>query len=447
MLGRDPASQSPVLPPDQPWVHPADRAAVQRAWMRHVDGELPRYESEHRRQAADGSWRWVLERGKVVERDQQGRVQRAVGVVSDVSERRALEASLSSAERLESLGLVAGGLARQFDELLGVIRAHASLAHVEANLPPRVGESLEVIQMAVARAKSLVRSVQALSPQPVLAPSELVSVGSVVRDALPLFQAALLRTVTLTLQDRCQGNDLVRADPALLQQCAMNMVLRAAEAMASSGPLLLRVEPAGPASVALRCIDAAPPMSPEAALRIGEALDADGTLLGRTALGMATVRRFADVTGGTLYASPSPPGNAVTLELPLQPGEVVVQRPVVALCEDHPLLGPMLAEALHAAGHRVLRADRPERLVPLLQAERAGSVAVVDERGWRAVAPVWHATCHEAGCRPGVVVLADTVAGPLGPGFEWLAKPFAAEALLAAVGRVSAWSASLGDAS
>ena len=443
MLGHDPSLQPLSTPPEHPWLHPADRPAVQQAWTRHLEGQAPRYESEHRRQAADGSWRWMLERGKVVERDERGRVQRVVGVISDVTERRALEATLTSAERLESLGMVAGGLARQLDELLGVIRAHASLAHAEGTLAPRVGESLEVIQMTVARAKSLVRSVVGLSPQAATAGGSLVSVAAVLREGMQLFRAGLPRTVELSLDDRSAGADLVRLDPGLLQQAVMNMVLRACEAVANAGSIVLRLDPIGDTALALRCMDSGVPLTPEAALRIGEALSDDGTLASRSALGMAAVRRFAEGLGGTLYATGGREGNVVTVELPLEASAVPMARPVVALREDHPLLGPMLAEALHAAGHRVLRADTPDRLVPLLRAERPGSVAIVDEAGWNAVSGSWHATCHEAGCRPGVVVLGDRTGGPTGPGFEWMAKPFTAEALLAAVARVSAWSASL----
>jgi PAS domain S-box-containing protein len=443
MLGQDPELQPLATPPEHPWLHPADRPAVQRAWQRHMDGELPRYESEHRRRAADGSWRWMLERGRVVERDTQGRVQRVVGVISDITERRTLEATLGSAERLESIGLVAGGLARQLDELLGVVRAHASLARVEGNLPSRVSESLEVIQMTVARAKALVRSVLGLSPQSSAAAPSLVSVGAVLRESLQLLRAGLPRTAELVLEDRGEGRDLVRIDPSLLQQSVMNMVLRATEAAANAGRITVRVFPVGNSAVAVRCIDAGVPLTPEAALRIGEALGDDGSLASRTALGMAAVRRFAESAGGTLYATHGPEGNLVTLELPLQESAVPVQRPVVALCEDHPLLGPMLAEALHAAGHRVLRAETSAQLLPLLRPEAAGSVAVVDEEGWKSIADTWHGACHAAGCRPGLIVLGGRVGGPTGPGFEWIAKPFAAEALLAAVGRVSSWSAAL----
>jgi hypothetical protein len=61
---------------------------------------------------------------------EQGRVLRISGMQADTSDRRALEASLGSAERLESLGLMASGFAQELDSLLSVIRAHASLASV-----------------------------------------------------------------------------------------------------------------------------------------------------------------------------------------------------------------------------------------------------------------------------------------------------------------------------
>ena len=94
-----------------PLVHPDDAASVKQMWEAHLAGKTPRYESEHRRRASDGSWRWILDRGKVVERAEAGNAVRITGTLTDITERRALEASLGAAERMESLGLLASGFA------------------------------------------------------------------------------------------------------------------------------------------------------------------------------------------------------------------------------------------------------------------------------------------------------------------------------------------------
>ena len=77
-----------------PWesrVHPDDLAAAKTALHRHLDGETPVYESEHRLRSRSGGWVWVLDRGRVVERDAGGKPVRMVGTQQDVSARRASE--------------------------------------------------------------------------------------------------------------------------------------------------------------------------------------------------------------------------------------------------------------------------------------------------------------------------------------------------------------------
>lgn len=78
-------------------VHPDDLLSMLDAQRGHMDGHLLMYEMEFRLQAADGSYRWVLSRGKVAERDGAGRALRMVGTMTDVTHRR--EAELLRVER------------------------------------------------------------------------------------------------------------------------------------------------------------------------------------------------------------------------------------------------------------------------------------------------------------------------------------------------------------
>lgn len=85
-------------------VHPDDLQRALDTLQRHFDGELPSYVCEYRMQRKDGSWAWILDRGKVVERDAQGKPLRAIGTHSDVSWRKATELELARAHgQLSSL--------------------------------------------------------------------------------------------------------------------------------------------------------------------------------------------------------------------------------------------------------------------------------------------------------------------------------------------------------
>ena len=89
------------------WVellHPQDRDRVMRKLAEHLSGETPQYECEIRIRAKDGSWKWILDRGRVVERDGEGRPLRATGTHTDIHERKAAEeAQRRSEERLETI--------------------------------------------------------------------------------------------------------------------------------------------------------------------------------------------------------------------------------------------------------------------------------------------------------------------------------------------------------
>src|SRR5882672_78065 len=86
---------------EEPWLrglHPDDVRRMQAAVAEHVSGEKDFYESEYRFQTADGSWKWLLDRGKVVEWDENGAPARLSGVAIDIDERKRMETALRERE-------------------------------------------------------------------------------------------------------------------------------------------------------------------------------------------------------------------------------------------------------------------------------------------------------------------------------------------------------------
>lgn len=94
MLGR----RVEDLPPDvatwEALVHPDDWGDIQGALEPHLRGETDSYTAEYRLRHAGGHWVWVMDAGRVLERDDDGKPLRAVGVHQDISERKSMEASL-----------------------------------------------------------------------------------------------------------------------------------------------------------------------------------------------------------------------------------------------------------------------------------------------------------------------------------------------------------------
>jgi len=75
-------------------IHPDDRDRVAEADRAHLADETPFFEAEFRMQHKDGHWIWILDRGKAIERDAEGRLVRAIGSLTDITQRKEAEARL-----------------------------------------------------------------------------------------------------------------------------------------------------------------------------------------------------------------------------------------------------------------------------------------------------------------------------------------------------------------
>lgn len=91
MLGMDPAEVEPHVRVWEGLMHPDDERRTTEVLEAHLRGETEYYESEHRLRCKDGGWVWVLDRGKVIERDAEGKPLRAVGTHTDITLRKEAE--------------------------------------------------------------------------------------------------------------------------------------------------------------------------------------------------------------------------------------------------------------------------------------------------------------------------------------------------------------------
>ncbi|MCF8083006.1 MAG: PAS domain S-box protein [Deltaproteobacteria bacterium] len=104
MLEYRPDEVEPTVDFFKQHVHPEDLAAVLDRLTGHVEGRLPVYESEHRLCTKSGNYFWVLDRGRIVERDKDGRPMRVTGLIADITKRKQAEEALrKSEERFRNL--------------------------------------------------------------------------------------------------------------------------------------------------------------------------------------------------------------------------------------------------------------------------------------------------------------------------------------------------------
>ncbi len=104
------------------WVsllHPDDKDSALATVMRHLNGDLASIDSEFRLEfrmrAKSGTWNWILSVGRVTERDEHGLPTRVSGVHIDETERKQMQAQRSQAQRLQSIGQLAAGVAHEIN--------------------------------------------------------------------------------------------------------------------------------------------------------------------------------------------------------------------------------------------------------------------------------------------------------------------------------------------
>ena len=144
-------------------IHPDDQVENHEAYLRHVRGETSVYESSYRALAADGQWRWLAERGRVIEWNAQGQPLRMVGIQSDVTERREVEdAAATAMARLSKIAAHVPGMLFQF-----VRRPDGStyFPYVSERCVPLLGVPAEAL---VADAAAMLRRIDFEDRQPML---------------------------------------------------------------------------------------------------------------------------------------------------------------------------------------------------------------------------------------------------------------------------------------
>jgi signal transduction histidine kinase len=167
-----------------------------------------------------------------------GEVTHFIAIKRDVSGRRLLEQQLSQAQRIESVGRLAGGVAHDFNNLLTVINGTVELAMVRAGRDPTMAQDLKTVRDAAARGAKLTRQLLAFSRQQVLLPTVL-DVNVVVGETHALLSRLIGEHIAMRL-DLLAEPAFIRADAGQLGQVLMNLVVNARDAMPGGGTIGIR---------------------------------------------------------------------------------------------------------------------------------------------------------------------------------------------------------------
>jgi PAS domain S-box-containing protein len=158
-----------------------------------------------------------------------GEVVGASHIARDITERKLFDEHLRQSQRLESLGVLAGGVAHDFNNLLVGILGNASLA--SDSLPPEhpARPMMDEVVRASERAAGLTHQLLAYSGRGTFL-VQTVELSAIVREIVSLVQSSIPRTVELRL-DLAEGLPAIEADVTQIQQLVMNLVINGAEAI------------------------------------------------------------------------------------------------------------------------------------------------------------------------------------------------------------------------
>ena len=213
-------------------VHPEDRPAVDLEIARHEAGEKQAFRIEHRMRTKTGEWKWILNWGRVVERDADGRALRAVGFHLDITDRKQAEAALARADKLSTIGSLAGGIAHDFNNLLTVIGGGLALAR-ESEDPEERKALLTDALRATRRSQELTERLLtfARGGRPLMTPLDLDRAVVAAHDLVMSGSVCRVRFESEPDLPQVNGNE------GQLVQVFQNLLLNAAQAMPEGGTI------------------------------------------------------------------------------------------------------------------------------------------------------------------------------------------------------------------
>ena len=368
-------------------VYPDDRERVEEAMARvRSTGRL--YDIEHRIVRPDGTIRYVREHADCIA-DAGGKVLRMIGTVQDITDYKLLEEQFLQAQKLESLGRLAGGVAHDFNNLLTVINGYSDLVFQALGQADPLRESIAEIRKAGESASSLTRQLLVFSRKQRVQ-AQQVDLNSVVSDAQKMLQRLVGEDVQLNIRcDPTLGTTV--ADAGQMQQVIMNLVVNARDAMPNGGSIFLetanvdldeRYEEGHPdmkpgSYVMLAVSDTGIGMTEEVKRRIFEPFFTTKPRGMGTGLGLATVYGIVKQSGGWIWVY-SEPGKGTTFKTYLprvglvesvesgkQTATSFAGSATILLVEDQAEVRKLAATVLRTHGYAVFEAANAEEALAL----------------------------------------------------------------------------------
>jgi PAS domain S-box-containing protein len=391
MLGLDPAR--PITRDiARAQVLPEDLEGVERAIARAQASGTP-YHAEYRiHRADDGSERTLSVLGRFLF-DEEGKPQRLLGIVSDITERRLLEQRVRQTQKLDALGTLAGGIAHDFNNILSILRGNLLL--IEADLPADhpISPAISEMSRACSRARDLVRQILTFGRKQEQ-DRKILDLSDVVQEALKLLRSTIPANVDI--RSRLTADlPTVLADPGQIHQVLMNLGINASHAIGRAQGTItaeldeVQIDASSAAHspdlhegryVRLRFGDSGSGMTREVLERVFEPFFTTKPQGTGTGLGLAVVRGIVKSHDGaiTVYSEPGkgtqfhlyfPVVEGTTSTVPqLTPPPVLGEGQRILYIDDEDALVTLARRSLERLGYRVSGFSIPEAAIAAFEA-------------------------------------------------------------------------------
>jgi len=333
--------------------------------------------------------------------DSADKLRGGVAIVTDITERKLMDQQLRHSQKLESIGLLAGGVAHDFNNLLMGILGNASLAMDSLKDPKKARELLRDVVRASERAADLTRQLLAYAGKGRFI-TEPVELSELVNDLLPLIQSSIPRKVRLMLDLR-PDLSAIQADRTQIEQLVMNLIINAAEAIqGESGSVVVSTAVRRVAAdelstfltetreegryVALQVIDTGCGMNEETVKQIFDPFFST-KFLGR-GLGLSAALGIVRGHKGAIKVTSSP-GQGTIFEVlfpasaeaevraqPREDTQMVHGQGTILVVDDEEIVRSVLRQSLTHAGYDVLTAENGAEALEVFS-QNANRIALV----------------------------------------------------------------------
>ncbi|MEZ4527555.1 MAG: PAS domain S-box protein [Desulfobacterales bacterium] len=244
MLGYEPDEFPACQESWEKLLHPEDRDCAVGILKEYFTHGRRSHQIEFRLRTKSGEWKWILSRGKIVQRDELGQPVRFIGTHVDISarkqaeaERAALANQLRQSQKMEAVGQLAGGVAHDFNNMLFVISGYSELILEQMAAEDPLRQSMKEIMKVTERATRLVRQLLLFSRKQSMKPG-LLDPNELIGNALKMLRRLIGEHIALEFHPGSAVKK-IHADSGQMEQMLMNLCLNARDAMPEGGKILI----------------------------------------------------------------------------------------------------------------------------------------------------------------------------------------------------------------